>query len=208
MIKVISFDLDGTLVRKEFTDDFWLYAIPKKYAELKNLSFEEAKALILKMYEEVGQEDLRWYIPNYWIKYLGLKDNIESLAELVKGESIYYDDVKETLKVLSKSFRLVIVTSNPRDFLEFKIKAIKSYITESFSCIDDLKSPRKNRDFYLLVCSKLDLKPEELAHVGDDPLYDYILPRSLGINSFLIDRNLNRSNNDRINSLLELIKLL
>lgn len=54
MTKIISFDMDGTLVDSEFTDWVWLHGIPKLYARKKGLSFDEAKALVVEEYQRVG----------------------------------------------------------------------------------------------------------------------------------------------------------
>ena len=48
MKKVISFDLDGTLVQGKFGDMVWRHGIPGKYAEKYGVRLKEAQRLILK----------------------------------------------------------------------------------------------------------------------------------------------------------------
>ena len=55
MPKIISFDMDGTLVDSEFTDWVWGHGVPTLYAEKVGLPFEEAKALVVKEYLKVGE---------------------------------------------------------------------------------------------------------------------------------------------------------
>ena len=48
MHKIISFDMDGTLVDVEFTDWVWGHGIPSLYAEKAGVSFEEAKTFVVE----------------------------------------------------------------------------------------------------------------------------------------------------------------
>jgi len=208
VLKVVSFDLDGTLVKKEFTDKFWLEAIPKRYSELYNIPYSLAKERILKMYEEVGQEDLRWYMPSYWIDKLGLKSSIEDIVSTMEEKNIYYEDVKEVLDKIYKRYTLIIISSNPRDFLEYKIREIKYFFKDYISSIDDFKIPKKSEEVYLFACNKMKIKPNEMLHVGDDPIYDYFLPKALGIKALLLDRKGKNKNMDKIASLLDLLEIV
>ena len=80
---VVSFDLFGTLVDKRPVDYFWLELIPGLYAEERGLELEEARREVFSKYEDVGESDLRWYLPSYWIEELGLKASLrELLAEI------------------------------------------------------------------------------------------------------------------------------
>ena len=80
-IRAVSFDLDGTLVTHAYTDLFWNYEIPKIYAEKRGLPFEEAKRLVWREYDEVGESDLRWYLPGYWFERFGFE---ESVGDIIK----------------------------------------------------------------------------------------------------------------------------
>ena len=61
MKKVISFDLDGTLVHGRFGDMVWHHGIPEKYSQKYGVPFEEAQRLILEEYEAIGDSNLLWY---------------------------------------------------------------------------------------------------------------------------------------------------
>src|SRR5512136_1974746 len=68
MKKVISFDLDGTLVNARYGDMVWNHGIPFEYSKKFNIPFHEAKTIIRGYYESVGDGDLLWYEIDYWLE--------------------------------------------------------------------------------------------------------------------------------------------
>jgi putative hydrolase of the HAD superfamily len=40
-----------------------------------------------------------------------------------------------------------------------------------------------------MICIKLSIKPQEMAHIGDHKEFDYLSPQKLGITAFYLDRN-------------------
>ena len=47
-LKVISFDMDGTLVSQDFADAVWLDGLPRLYAEEWGMGFDEARKYVIK----------------------------------------------------------------------------------------------------------------------------------------------------------------
>ena len=62
MVKIVSFDLEGTLVDMTFSDKVWNEGIPALYAQKTGLKFEEAKRIVLNEYMKVGEERIEWYL--------------------------------------------------------------------------------------------------------------------------------------------------
>ena len=73
MIRVISLDMDGTLVNSRFVDKVWMEGMPMLYAEKTGLDFPAAKEYVVGEYMKIGSDKLEWYDLKYWIEKFGLK---------------------------------------------------------------------------------------------------------------------------------------
>ncbi len=206
MLKVISFDLDGTLIRKGYDDIFWNERVPELYAENKKISFEKAQKFILDAYDSIGASDPRWYIPEYWFERFGLTANIRELLKKVNYADGVYDDL-HVLSDFSRNHAVIISTNNPRIILEHKLDVLsqaKHFLTETFSSVSDFDNIVKSKEFYLGICKKMAIKPEQMLHIGDDLTNDVEIPMSVGVNALLIDRERKNDGKNIIHSLAEL----
>ena len=79
MKKIISFDLDGTLVDAKYGDMVWNHGIPEEYARKYGMSFDEARAIVMDQYRSVGDSDLLWYEIDHWLKRFGLQVSADDL---------------------------------------------------------------------------------------------------------------------------------
>jgi putative hydrolase of the HAD superfamily len=189
MIKIISFDVDGTLVDQAFVDFVWNEGVPLLYSKQKNIPFEKAKKYVKKKYDEIGEEDIRWYLPSYWFKELGLKGKPEDLIRKYADELKVFPEVPKILEKLSKRFDLIASTNASREFIEVSLRTLKGFLKYTFSSTTDFGLVRKKPKFYARICDILGIKPHEMVHVGDHKKFDYLVPRKIGINSFLLDRS-------------------
>jgi putative hydrolase of the HAD superfamily len=48
---------------------------------------------------------------------------------------------------------------------------------------------KKTVGFYQRICQILEARPQEIVHVGDHYEFDYLVPRTLGIHAFYLDRS-------------------
>ncbi len=188
-IKVVSFDFDGTLVDHSFMEAFWNEVMPKVYADEKGMGLKEAMAYVFAEYDRIGRFDLRWYLPSFWIKHFGLKASVDELLLRSEEKLRVYPDVQEALKELrSLGFAMVVISSAPKELIEFGVKRIGDFFRAVLSSVSDYGLIRKLPNFYLHVCNRLGVKPYEVVHIGDDYIYDYSVPKSLGIEALLIRR--------------------
>lgn len=214
-IKVISLDLDGTIVDKRVMDYFWLELIPQRYAALKGLELREAKEIVLREYDKVGMEDIRWYLPDYWARRFGLEGYLEELFEDLRSHvrSRICKDVFDLLRAVPDEYSLIISSNAAREFIKMVVEELEPYsrrFQRFFSCVSDFYITRKDARFYRAVCRTLGVKPSEIIHVGDHEVYDYEVPRSVGLKALLLIREgvSARENVETIRSLRELLHYL
>lgn len=197
-IKIISFDVDGTLVREEFVDAVWLQGIPEAYAAKEGISLEEAKEIVKSEYDKVGENAIEWYMLNYWLKKFQLEISEENLFERFKKKVKLYPEVKAVLERLKeKGYELIISSNATRPFIYFQTSPIKKYFFHIFSATSDFFEVKKTKGFYEKICSILGVTPYEVVHVGDHFLFDFLNPRKIGINAFYLNRNREREGGEK-----------
>ena len=190
MKKVISFDLDGTLVNAGYGDMVWNHGIPSEYSKKYNISFNEAKVLIRGHYESVGDGDLLWYEIDYWLDKFRIPVSSGELLKRYESQIEPVLNAGEVLEKLGQKYTLVIASNAARCFVEKELgyTGFCRYFTHVVSATTDYKMVKKEERFYRKLCEGLQMKPSEVVHVGDHPVFDYDTPSGLGIESYhLID---------------------
>ncbi len=190
MPKIISFDMDGTLVDAEFTDWVWGHGIPTLYGEKMGLSFDEAKAFVTQEYLKVGEGAIEWYDIKYWFRLFQLDESWRGIMGRYTDRIKVYPDVNRLLDLLSGRFRLVLTSNAGREFIDIEMEAtgLERYFYQIFSATTDFGEVKKTAAFYRRICQILETRPQEIVHVGDHYEFDYLVPRSLGIHAFYLDR--------------------
>jgi putative hydrolase of the HAD superfamily len=208
--KIISFDMDGTLVDSEFTDWVWLHGIPALYAKKVGLSFEEAKDFVVKEYLKVGEGAIEWYDIKYWFQFFQLEESWEVLMGRYTDKIKIYPDVHPLLERLRDKYRMVLTSNAGREFIGMEMEAtgLGKYFDRIFSATSDFGEVKKTADFYQRICRTLEARPQEIVHVGDHYEFDYLVPRSLGIHAFYLDRSGERRGDFIISDLRDLEKRL
>ncbi len=207
-VKVISFDLDGTLVKDSFVESFWFEAVPRMYSNVHGLGFQESLRKVKRAYDEVGPEDIRWYRPSYWFERFDLNVDPRGIVEEIDGEVEYFDDALEVLDSLSELLDLVVITNSPRIFIDIQLGGIDDFFSQVYSCPSDFGEIKSSEDVYVRICEDLAVDTSELIHVGDDNYYDYEIPEKVGIDSFVIDRENEHEAKDKLTDLRELLNII
>jgi len=191
MARIISFDMDGTLVNPEFTDWVWGHGIPTLYAEKLGIPFEEAKAFVVNEYLKVGEGAIEWYDIKYWFQFFQLEENWKVLMKRYADKISIYPDVNHILERLKDKFLLVLTSNAGREFIDIEMETtgLGRYFDRIFSATSDFKEVKKTKGFYQRICQILGTKPQEVVHVGDHYEFDYVVPRSLGIHAFYLNRS-------------------
>lgn len=206
-IKIISFDVDGTLVDLEYNDLVWFKEIPELIAQKKKISFKESIKLVQEEYTKLGEHNLNWYDIKYWISHFSLEISHEEILEKYEPQIKIFSDVVPVLKELQKDFTLISITAMPREFLVPKMKKFKKYFQYTFSALSDFKE-LKNSEIYLKICQMLKVNPEQVLHIGDHWEFDYLAARKAGMKALFLDRSKGKKGEFVINNLTEIKRVI
>jgi len=190
MIKIISFDFDGTLVKPTFADAFWLKGVPALYAQQHHLPIDAAKKILFEEYEKIGENRIEWYDPGYWFDRFELQTDWKKMLFHYRDFVKTYPEVLSVLKRLSKNYQLVISSNAKKEFIDVQLTQAKlsQYFEKVFSSTSDFHTVKKVTEFYAMICKQLQITPQEMIHVGDHKEFDVLAPQKLGITSYFLDR--------------------
>lgn len=206
-IKVISFDLDGTLTTPEFVDAVWRNGVPKQYAQKHGVRLAEARELVAHLYDCMGDDELNWYDLPFWVKYLKLDIHSEQLIAEYENLIALFPDVTTTLSSLQQRHDLIIISNANRMFLdrEVAVTGIEKYFKKIFSATSDFGRVKREEDIYRMVCERINVSTAEIIHVGDHREFDFEAPQRIGIRSYFLDRTKKETGLQVIHSLEELL---
>jgi len=206
-LKIISFDVDGTLVDLEYNDLIWFKEIPELVAKKKKISLEKSLKYVHEEYNKLGEHNLNWYDINYWVTYFGLKVSPKKILEKYESQVKIFPEVIPLLEELKKNFILIVITAMPREFLIPKMKKLEKYFKFSFSALSDFKE-LKNSEIYLKIAKTLNVCPEQILHVGDHWEFDYLAAQKAGMNAIYLDRSNTKKGNFVVNNLTEIKRVI
>jgi len=201
-VKVVSFDVEGTLVTLDFSQAVWHEGMPALYARRNGLGLAAAKARLEQEYEKVGDRSQEWYDIKYWFRRFQL-GNYGEVLEGYRHKLALYSEAVPVLSSLGGKYVLIAVSNSAREFLPYLLDGIEGYFTRVFSSISDygeLKSP----DFYTTVCREMGVGPGEMVHIGDSWHLDFLAAGKAGIEAFHLDRGQERKEGRSLASLTEL----
>ena len=188
MVKVLSFDLCGTLVDCAFADCVWKEGVPSLYADRYGIPFERAKQKVIAEYEKVGGDDIRYFELEYWFCYFDLEGSPHDLVNAYREMITVYEEVPEVLERLSKEYTLIVATLAHRDLIPPALSGIRSYFDHVFSATSDFHYVRKHQKFYDDIVTTLSVDAGDVVHTGDDYIFDCEVPKSAGMYSYFLDR--------------------
>ena len=190
MIKIISFDFDGTIVKPTFADAFWLEGVPHLYAKQHHVDLDTAKKYLLGEYEKIGDNRIEWYDPGYWFDRFKLRTDWKKMLLEFRENVEIYPEVPVVLNRLSKNYHLIISSNAKKEFIDVQLTQAKllDYFDRVFSSTSDFHTIKKVTDFYEMICKTMNITPQEMVHVGDHREFDVLSPQKLGIISYYLDR--------------------
>ena len=206
---IISFDLDGTLVKMDFVDAVWLEEIPRLYAEKNGMEFDEAKRVIEKEYLKVGPESIKWYDINYWLNKFDLKVNYKKIFERCRNKLQLYPEVIDVLEKLD-DMPLIIISNAAMEFIEFEMEELNlnKHFEKVYSAVSHFNKTKKDKEVYIEVCNDMEKDCSEFIHIGDNYEFDYMAAKQAGMNAFFLDRHRNENGKHVVWDLNEFVEVL
>jgi putative hydrolase of the HAD superfamily len=189
MKKIISFDLDGTLVDARYGDMVWNVGIPSEYAKKYGMTFDEARAFIRGEYESVGDGDITWYEIEHWLERFSLDVAPAELLDRYAEHIALLPGAREVVDTLGDRYTLVIASNAARIFVDKELgqTGLSGSFSRVVSATSDYGMVKKQGDFFLRLLAEIGALPHEVVHVGDHPVFDHDVPSGLGIESYYVD---------------------
>ena len=189
--KLISFDLDGTLVDPTFNIFVWEIGVPRLYAEKHGTGLSEAISTVKAQYAKMGDAALEWYDIAYWFEYFGLPGSWEDLMEKHRAKIQAFPEVKDVLEGFASHYDLIVTSNAAREFVEIELKetGFGDFFTRVYSATSDFGQVKKTPQFYEQICTIMGEKPSDVIHVGDHYKFDYVVPKGLGMKAYYLDRD-------------------
>ena len=193
-IKAVLFDLYGTLayVENPVTEtEISEYLFSGGY-EVSPQQLKAAWTFVSFIdYPKYGYKNWRSYFSKIFWR-LKVKVDEETLSAIVKlleskPYQLYPDAAGAVIKAKENGFKTAIVTTIA--YFQFKkaVQPIRNYfdfIMTGYEAGCDKTNPK----MYRKVLEILNARPEEAVMIGDDVPIDIILPKQLGINAILLNR--------------------
>jgi len=186
MKKIISFDMDGTVVDGAYGNMVWLDGIPRRYAERYEMPFDEAKRIVLGEYDSMGEGNILWYDMAYWLRRFDLDFSIPELLDEYREHIRTLPNVAEVLERLAGQYTLIIASNAARIFVEKELSqsGLARFFDYTVSATSDFAMVKKEEEFFRMLCRLVDAAPEEIVHVGDHAIFDVEVPRRVGLSAF------------------------
>lgn len=115
----VLLDMDGTLLDRHFDNFFFEEELPRRYAAMHHLPFDESRDLLMAMYRSVEGE-LAWTDLCYWTKRVGIDvvamhKELDHMIGYLPGAEAFLDELRRRGK------RVTIVTNAHRAGVDVKI---------------------------------------------------------------------------------------
>jgi HAD superfamily hydrolase (TIGR01509 family) len=163
----VLLDMDGTLLDRHFDNFFFEEELPRRYAVLQGLSFEESRERLMAMYRSVEGE-LAWTDLHYWTDRVGI--DVVAMHKELNHMIGFLPGAKEFLRQLRQRGKRVTVITNAHQ-TGVAVKAAKTGLDQHVDRIVDAFEVGylKMRPEYWPSCQQLvGFEPKRSLYVDDD----------------------------------------
>lgn len=163
----VLLDMDGTLLDRHFDNFFFEEELPRRYAALHNLRFEEARERLMAMYRSVEGE-LAWTDLNYWTKRVGI--DVVAMHKELDHMIAFLPGADEFLRHLRQLGKPVTIVTNAHS-TGVSVKVAKTGLDQYVDRIVDAFEVGylKMRSEYWPNCRRLvGFDPKRSFYIDDD----------------------------------------
>ncbi|MEO5864055.1 MAG: HAD family hydrolase [Nitrospiraceae bacterium] len=163
----VLLDMDGTLLDRHFDNFFFEEELPRRYAALHGLPFEESRDRLMAMYRSVEGE-LAWTDLHYWTERVGIDvvamhRELDHMIGFLPGAEAFLVELKRRGK------RITILTNAHRAGVD--VKTVKTGLNYRVDRIVDAFEVGylKMRPEYWPTCQRLvGFEPKRSLFIDDD----------------------------------------
>ncbi len=163
----VLLDMDGTLLDRHFDNFFFEEELPRRYAAIHRLSFEESRDRLMAMYRSVEGE-LAWTDLHYWTKRVGL--DVVAMHKELDHMIAFLPGAEEFLRDLKSRGKRITVLTNAHQ-AGVSVKTAKTGLDRHVHRIVDAFEVGylKMRSEYWPACRQLvGFDPNRSLYVDDD----------------------------------------
>ncbi len=108
----VLLDMDGTLLDRHFDNFFFEMELPRRYAGLLGLPFQEARDRLMAMYRAVEGE-LAWTDLHYWTQHVGI--DVVAMTKELDHMVGFLSGAEEFLRYLRRLGKRVTIVTNAHE---------------------------------------------------------------------------------------------
>ncbi len=165
-IDTVLLDMDGTLLDLHYDNHFWLEHLPRRYAELHDISRAMADLELTPLFERnAGQ--LQWYCLDFWstelkIPVRELKLETANLIALRPDADTFLAAIRQAGK------RVIMITNAHRDSLSLKMERIElAPYFERLISSHDYGFPKESPAFWDALQADIGFDPQRSLFIDD-----------------------------------------
>jgi putative hydrolase of the HAD superfamily len=191
MIKVIIFDLDGTLYKSKEIAEKFARAAHYTLSKFKNIPLDDARKLIEEKRQEMEKEYSDSVPQTLILNSFGIsteswhKENIDFFDPrdyLTKDEKL-----KKSLDGLKKRYRLTVLTNNNKIQTERTLAALGlNALFDRVYTYNSFKLLKPNPEFFQKAVEDLNVEPEACFFIGDRNSVDLEPAKKLGMFTYKV----------------------
>lgn len=203
MIKVVSFDIGGTLIKEEGDYGYSINDLA--------LLVDKDKKLVKKCYKDIFQKEKGSFdeLVNKFADAIDYKRNDKLDNFFLKkfnDSSSITDEARNAIELVHNLGYRIILFSNSccliKNTIPKEILKLIEHVYYSF----DLGYTKSDKEAYKTIVDDLNVKPDEILHVGDIYSSDYLSPKENGFNALFYGET--EENVDKITNLLDIVNYL